>query len=261
MAVVFGSFQLAADARRLTRAGIPLHLTPKAFDLLALLVDAAPRVVPKSELHARLWPDSFVADTTLVGLVKEVRRVLDDVDPGVPIIRTVNRVGYAFAAPLLLAAPAVAMPAHWLVADGRSFPLDDGHNPIGREPRSAVWLDSSGVSRRHATITIADGEATLADVLERIERGDVGVAERGERAGLTFEARKALGIQAHVGRQDLERRVPREPGVARPIHLAHAARTERTQHFVRTETSAGSQSHDLRLQGWSGADRTGSRLG
>ena len=164
MAVVFGSFQLAADARRLTRGGLPLHLTPKAFDLLVLLVDAAPRVVPKSELHARLWPDSFVADTTLVGLVKEVRRVLDDVDPGAPIIRTVNRVGYAFAAPLLLAAPAVAMPAHWLVADGRSFPLYDGHNPIGREPRSAVWLDSSGVSRRHATITIADGEATLADV-------------------------------------------------------------------------------------------------
>ena len=27
-----------------------------------------------------------------------------------------------------------------------------------------MWLDSSGVSRRHATITIADGEATLADV-------------------------------------------------------------------------------------------------
>ena len=164
MAVVFGSFQLAADARRLTRGGLPLHLTPKAFDLLVLLVDAAPRVVPKSELHARLWPDSFVADTTLVGLVKEVRRVLDDVDPGTPIIRTVNRVGYAFAAPLLPTPPAVAPPAHWLVADGRSFPLDEGPNAIGREPRSAVWLDSGGVSRRHATVTVVAGEATLADV-------------------------------------------------------------------------------------------------
>ena len=73
MVVRFGSFSLATDSRRLTRGGEHLHLTPKAFDLLALLIDAAPRVVPKSELHARLWPDSFVADTTLVGLVKAQR--------------------------------------------------------------------------------------------------------------------------------------------------------------------------------------------
>ncbi len=147
MAVVFGSFQLAADARRLTRGGIPLHLTPKAFDLLVLLVDAAPRVVPKSELHARLWPDSFVADTTLVGLVKEVRRVLDDIEPGAPIIRTVNRVGYAFAAPLMLAPPAVATPAHWLVADGRSFPLLRW--PQSHRPRAAIG-GVAGFERRVA---------------------------------------------------------------------------------------------------------------
>ena len=95
----FGSFALAIDSRRLTRAGADLHLTPKAFDLLALLVDAAPRVVPKAELHARLWPDTFVSDSTLVGLVKEVRRVLGDADADAPIVRTVARVGYAFAAP------------------------------------------------------------------------------------------------------------------------------------------------------------------
>ena len=79
----------------MTRGGEDLHLTPKAFDLLLLLVEAAPRVVPKAELHTRLWPDSFVADTTLVGLVKEVRRVLGDTDAAAPLIRTVARVGYA----------------------------------------------------------------------------------------------------------------------------------------------------------------------
>ena len=36
--------------------GAALHLTPKAFDLLALLIAAAPRVVPKAEIHERLWP-------------------------------------------------------------------------------------------------------------------------------------------------------------------------------------------------------------
>ena len=163
MAVRFGSFELATDARLVTRSGESLHLTPKAYDLLALLVDAAPRVVPKAELHARLWPDTFVADTTLVGLVKEVRRVLGDTGAAAPVIRTVARVGYAFSAPLEREAPALAR-GHWLVADGRSFPLGDGVNAIGREPSAAVWLDSGSVSRHHATITVAGAGARLEDV-------------------------------------------------------------------------------------------------
>jgi DNA-binding winged helix-turn-helix (wHTH) protein len=164
VAVRFGSFALAADSRRLARDGEDLHLTPKAFDLLLLLVDAAPRVVPKAELHARLWPDSFVADTTLVGLVKEVRRVLGDADPESPVIRTVARVGYAFAAPLRDDTAAAPGSRHWLVADGRTFPLAAGMNAIGREPAAGVYLDSGSVSRRHARIVVTDAEARLEDL-------------------------------------------------------------------------------------------------
>jgi DNA-binding winged helix-turn-helix (wHTH) protein len=163
--VRFGSFSLATDSRRLTRGGEDLHLTPKAFDLLALLVEAAPRVVPKSELHARLWPDSFVTDTTLVGLVKEVRRVVDDTDPAAPVIRTVARVGYAFAAVLYAAEPAApAASRYWLVADGRSFPLRAGENAIGRDPAAEVRLDSGSVSRRHASIVVAGDGSRIADL-------------------------------------------------------------------------------------------------
>ncbi|HZI80890.1 MAG TPA: FHA domain-containing protein [Vicinamibacterales bacterium] len=164
MVVRFGSFALAADSRRLTRAGEDLHLTPKAFDLLMLLADAAPRVVPKAELHARLWPDSFVADTTLVGLVKEVRRVLSDTDAAAPVIRTVARVGYALAAPVHPAGPQPSNTRHWLVADGRSFPLTTGTNIVGREPAAGVWLDSGSVSRRHASIEVASDQARIEDL-------------------------------------------------------------------------------------------------
>jgi len=164
VAVRFGSFALAADSRTLARDGEDLHLTPKAFDLLLLLVDAAPRVVPKAELHARLWPDSFVADTTLVGLVKEVRRVLGDTDPASPVIRTVARVGYAFAPTLRDDASLAAASRHWLVADGRSYPLASGVNTVGREPAADVWLDSSSVSRRHAHIVVTGSEARLEDL-------------------------------------------------------------------------------------------------
>jgi DNA-binding winged helix-turn-helix (wHTH) protein len=132
VAVRFGSFELAADARRLTLGAKNLHLTPKAFDLLMLLVEAAPRVVPKAELHARLWPDSFVADTTLVGLVKEVRRVLDDSTPRHPIIRTVARVGYAFARRSNVRRRLWSAAIGWWPTAAPS--AGDGVNVIGREP-------------------------------------------------------------------------------------------------------------------------------
>ena len=88
--VRFGAFGLDADRRQLTCEGADVHLTPKAFDLLALLVNEAPRVVRKAELHERLWPGTFVSDATLVGLVKELRRALDDRDSSAPILRTAH---------------------------------------------------------------------------------------------------------------------------------------------------------------------------
>jgi hypothetical protein len=76
MVMRFGPFVLDAARRQLFRDDTTVHLTPKAFDLLFLLVDAAPRVLSKGELHERLWPGTYVSDATLVGLVKELRRAL-----------------------------------------------------------------------------------------------------------------------------------------------------------------------------------------
>ena len=55
-----------------------LHLTPKAFELLSLLIERAPSVVTKAAIHGRLWAGVFVSDATLVGLVKELRRTVGD---------------------------------------------------------------------------------------------------------------------------------------------------------------------------------------
>ena len=60
----------------MSRGAAIVHVTPKAFDLLQLLIEQAPRVVEKRELHERLWRGTFVSDATLVGLVKELRRGL-----------------------------------------------------------------------------------------------------------------------------------------------------------------------------------------
>ena len=159
----FGRFTLDPAARQVTADGAPVHLTPKAFDLLALLVKEAPRVVTKAELHSHLWPDSFVSDASLLGLVKEVRRALNDDGEGA-LIRTAHRVGYAFAAPLDLG-PTVDKPsAAWVMVGDVCVPLTEGENLIGRDAACAVRVDLLGISRRHARIVVSGLDATIEDL-------------------------------------------------------------------------------------------------
>jgi DNA-binding winged helix-turn-helix (wHTH) protein len=162
----FGTFDLDTQRRQLRRGEEDLHLTPKAFDLLSILVDAAPRVVPKSELHQRLWPSGVVTDATLVGLVKEIRRALEDAEPQKPLIRTVHRVGYAFDAPVTRTPQALRL-SHWLIVGERRIALLEGENIIGRDPDVNVWLDFATVSRRHARLLVTSSGTLLEDLASK----------------------------------------------------------------------------------------------
>jgi DNA-binding winged helix-turn-helix (wHTH) protein len=188
----FGAFALDSDRRQLTRDDVEIHLTPKAFDLLALLAEEAPRVVRKTELHGRLWPGTFVSDATLVGLVKELRRALEDRDPRTPILRTAHGVGYAFAAPIDRGSVRPTPVSRWIVAGSRRIALTQGDNVIGREPTAAVLLDVAGVSRRHAQIAVGEHGAVLEDL----------GSKNGTRIGeIPVKGKVALhdGAQIHVG--------------------------------------------------------------
>jgi len=165
MTVQFGPFTLDPAGRRLLRGRQAVHLTPKAFELIHLLVTEAPRVVSKRELHERLWAGSFVSDATLVGLVKEARRALDDRDPEAPVIRTAHRIGYAFCLDVEESPAAQSARGwHWLVLQGRRVVLRAGENLVGRDPASRIFVDAAGVSRRHARIVIGDRDAQLEDL-------------------------------------------------------------------------------------------------
>jgi DNA-binding winged helix-turn-helix (wHTH) protein len=166
LTVRFGPFLLDEAQRKLTRNGVEVHVTPKAFDLLIVLVKEAPRVLSKNDLHSRVWPGTFVSDATLVGVIKELRRGLDLGDEKVSYIRTVNRVGYAFARSVEHDVPTGQM-WHWVVVNGRQIVLKPGENRIGRDPSSAVWLDSAGVSRNHARIIVLDLVATIEDLASK----------------------------------------------------------------------------------------------
>lgn len=163
MTAHFGAFELDPQRRQLSREGQVLHLTPKAFDLLSLLVEAAPRVVPKSEIHQRLWRAAVVTDATLTGLVKEIRRALGETPSSPPIIRTAHRVGYALDLPVTRTG-GLQRDCHWLIVSERRIALADGENVIGRDPAADIWLDYSTISRRHARVTVLAARTVLEDL-------------------------------------------------------------------------------------------------
>src|SRR5437870_5785919 len=87
---------LDSDTREVRRDGRLTHISPKAFELLVLLVEERPRAIKKEELFDRIWPHTHVAESNLAGLINEIRIAIGD-DARRPFqIRTVFGHGYAF---------------------------------------------------------------------------------------------------------------------------------------------------------------------
>ena len=96
MPVRFGEFTLDDSRRQLLRGAEPIHLSPKAFQLLSILVAERPRAVSKKELQDRLWPDTFVNEGNLANAVAELRSALGDERRESRFIRTLYGFGYSF---------------------------------------------------------------------------------------------------------------------------------------------------------------------
>jgi len=166
MELHFGPFVLNLTTRELARGGEPLHLSTKAFDLLATLVRERPAVLSKASLQQRLWPDTFVAEANLANLIGEIRQALDDPSREPRYIRTIHRIGYAFcgdaSAATAAGAPAAA-PLCWIEWGSQRFLLAPGEHVIGRDPDVSIRIDASTVSRRHARILVNNAGVTLDD--------------------------------------------------------------------------------------------------
>ncbi|HEV7239576.1 MAG TPA: tetratricopeptide repeat protein [Thermoanaerobaculia bacterium] len=100
MRVLFGDCTFDSEARTLVRGDENVRLSGKAFQLLELLLAARPNPMSKSDLFARLWPDTFVSEANLASLVKEIRAAIGDDARAPRFVRTVHRFGYAFSAPV-----------------------------------------------------------------------------------------------------------------------------------------------------------------
>jgi DNA-binding winged helix-turn-helix (wHTH) protein len=164
----FARFAVNCDTRQLLAAGSEVHLSPKAFELLVLLIEHRSRAVSKAELQERLWPSTFVGETNLATLVAEIRRALDDSARDAAYVRTVHRFGYRFVAALVEETPAPSVPPRGarmhLDAADRHFPLAEGTAVIGRAQDAAIRIDAAGVSRHHARIIVTAEGASLEDL-------------------------------------------------------------------------------------------------
>ena len=196
MRLAFDGWIFDSGSRELLRAGRPLHLSPKAFELLSALLEARPRALSKAEIHDRLWPATHVSEATLTSLVAELRSLLGEDAKNPQLVRTVHGFGYAFCGTAVeAAASSKAKPrrvTRRLILPDREVVLEEGENVLGRTREAAAWIDSPRVSRRHARIVIIDGAATIEDLGSKN-----GTLVRGQK--IEGPVSLADGDEIHVG--------------------------------------------------------------
>ncbi|MBI4477563.1 MAG: transcriptional regulator [Acidobacteria bacterium] len=155
---LFGPFQLETAERRLLAGGVPVHLTPKTFDVLTVLVQHSGRLVTKQQLMDEVWPDTFVGDAALTRCVADVRKALRHsanssrmprtaAHPPTPAnssrlprtayIETVSKQGYRFIAPVEKRGPTPAA-FHAAASSTRFESRDNANAGFTSDQRSSV---------------------------------------------------------------------------------------------------------------------------
>lgn len=162
----FGEFTFDCGSHQLQRDGLELHLSPKARQLLRILLTNRPKAISREEIYDTLWPSTFVCETNMASIISELRRAMGDDARSGQYIRTVHGFGYAFAGDAETLRHEARVAALLLV-EGQRHPLYTGKNLIGRSHDCDVVLTGATVSRHHAVITIMGNTITIEDIGSR----------------------------------------------------------------------------------------------
>src|SRR5215471_12141255 len=106
----FGPFRLDAGEHLLLRDGVVVPLTPKALDLLLVLVERHGHLQEKEELFKTVWPDTIVEESNLTSHIAAIRKALGEGGNGDRFIETVPRRGYRFVAEVRDVSPVLMRP-------------------------------------------------------------------------------------------------------------------------------------------------------
>jgi DNA-binding winged helix-turn-helix (wHTH) protein len=160
----FDKFVLDTSARRLLSGDREVHLSPKAFDLLQLLISRRPNAVSKAAIQDALWPSTHVVEANVANLAGEVRRALEDNRMTPRFIRMVPRFGYVFIHPVSDDEQRAAFSLVWR---GMHYDLRPGTNILGRTTRDGSPFNSETISRQHACIVVDGLAVTVRDLGSR----------------------------------------------------------------------------------------------
>lgn len=165
MRLQFNDLRFDPETRQIWTGAREVHLSPKAFDLLALLIARRPHALSKADIRKHLWPGTFVSESSLPSLVSEIRDAIADHRRKPGLLRTVHGFGYAFQFERsgIPAAEAAAAPDAWLLGSTAEVALQPGENILGREGEGIV-VKSSTVSRRHARLVLGPAGAVVEDL-------------------------------------------------------------------------------------------------
>ncbi len=195
---VFEQFCLDTERKELLRGGASVHLTPRAFQLLELLIRERPRAVSKRELLDQVWCGAIVEESNLKTLILEIRSALEERGGTPGVIRTVYGFGYAFSGTADERGVPEAPPGLLLVRwQGRELTLAEGSYLIGRRTDCTVTIDHPSVSRVHARLQVSRSGTTLEDL-----RSKNGTFVGGARISATTELLPRCRIR--VGEVDVE---------------------------------------------------------
>jgi DNA-binding winged helix-turn-helix (wHTH) protein/TolB-like protein len=141
----FGAFRLDVARRELTRAGEPVELQPRVFDLLVYLVEHRDAAVSKQQLQDAIWSGVVVTEASLTRAVMKLRQAVGDDAGSQSMIKTLHGHGYRFVAPIEdrrgPADVAVAPPA--------------GTEAVAGKPSTRWWLPLSLAALALVAVTLS----------------------------------------------------------------------------------------------------------
>lgn len=142
----FGNFSLDPGQRLLLRNGKPVSVTPKAFDLLVVMLENNGQLLVKDRLMAALWPGVSVEEGNLAVAVSQLRKILGDDRGKHKYIETVSKQGYRFVAEVVERSEARAEVSESQVKLVEAFPLASAPISYATSPKvlgGQSWIAGS----------------------------------------------------------------------------------------------------------------------
>jgi DNA-binding winged helix-turn-helix (wHTH) protein/TolB-like protein len=204
----FGIFRLDPSQRLLLRNGTPVSVTPKAFELLVVLVEQSGKLLDRDTLLETVWPGVSVEEGNLSVTISHLRKVLGDDRGKHEYIETVSKRGYRFVAPVVERCDSASEPEPLLLDDAQFTGVEDSaevensteiynHVKFAPQPKTPerIWAVKNAPVW-HSLIAAGLVLATLfmANRLIAIKRANISAIDAGPIKSLAVLPFETMGV-------------------------------------------------------------------